>query len=439
MNLPKKFLDRMKKQLGEEFDDFLKAYDRTAIKGIRVNTLKISVDDFKKISPFKLRPVPWTVDGFYIESSEKPGKHPYYYAGLYYIQEPSAMLPAEVLSPTQDDIVLDLCAAPGGKTMQLAAKMKNKGLLIANDISSNRLRALIRNAELLGVKNLIVLNEHQDKIAISLKNSVDKLLIDAPCSGEGMFKKDDGAVDAYADYDIEACTSMQKSILDSILPIVNGGGSVVYSTCTFNEDENENMIQYILEDTSFELNKLSPDFGFVNGRLEGTLKIYPHLVEGEGHFVSKVTNNNRHSDQMIETSVNKPPELLLEFMSEYLTQPLEGYYKIIKERVFLMPEKRLKLSGVKIVKEGWYIGDLKKNRFEPSHAFALGLKSEQFKNTINFNIEDPNCIKYLKCETISCDGNKGYNLVCVNGFPLGWGKWANGKLKNLYPAAWRLL
>jgi len=438
MKLPQKFEEQMKSQLKDSYEDFIATYDGNTHRGIRVNTLKISVKDFLEITPFELEPVPWTTDGFYIKDI-RPAKHPHYFAGLYYIQEPSAMLPAAELKPTSDDVVLDLCAAPGGKSMQLAAMMNNKGLLISNDISSNRLRALIRNAELLGVKNLVVLNEYQDKIKETLYHKVDKLLIDAPCSGEGMFKKHDDAISAYASYDIDACVTMQKEILDDILHVLNGQGEMVYSTCTFNTFENEDMIKYAMKQIPLELIDMPKNYGIVEGiDMPEVSRLYPHKVRGEGHFAAHLLNKLEKETIRFDSSKVLPPEVFGEFMKTYLVEPLKGHFKIIKDKVFLLPEKMLSLYGVKVVKTGWYIGELKKNRFEPSHAFALGLNKEMFKQTINFDSDSIEVVKYLKCETISCDGQKGYNLICVDGYPIGWGKWANGKLKNLYPSAWRI-
>lgn len=437
MKLPKIFEDQMRKQLGDEFNDFMATYDHESYRGIRVNTLKISVEDFLKITPFELKPVPWTKDGFYIEGI-RPAKHPHYFAGLYYIQEPSAMLPAVALNPSSEDIVLDLCAAPGGKSMQLAAMMKNQGLLISNDISSNRLRALIRNAELMGLRNLVVLNDHQSKIKTTLYKKVDKLLIDAPCSGEGMFKKHDDAINAYASYDVDACVKMQTEILDDILETINDGGELVYSTCTFNTFENEEMIRYLIKSRQMTLASLDKDHGFVGGiDMPEVVRLYPHKIRGEGHFCAKLIQSGDRIDPKLKHVATQPPEALKDFMKTYMKAPLTGHFKVIKDKVFLLPDL-VDLTGVKVVKRGWYIGDLKKNRFEPSHAFALGLKASDFTSVIDLPSDSLEVMKYLKCETLACEGTKGYNLICTDGHPIGWGKWANGKLKNLYPPQWRL-
>ena len=439
MNLPIEFISRMKKQLKDEYENFIDSYDNEVYRGIRINTIKISVEEFLKITDFELIPVPWCIDGFYIKSDLRPAKHPHYFAGLFYIQEPSAMLPAVILNVNKKNIVLDLCAAPGGKTMQLAASMQNEGILIANDINTNRIKALIRNCELLGVTNIIVLNEKQENISSKIGRSFDKILIDAPCSGEGMFKKHDGAINAYEEYNIESCVKMQKEILYEVRNMINGQGELVYSTCTFNENENEEMIQLMIDELYFKLISLEAKYGFKQGKkVKGVLRLYPHLIKGEGHFVGKVKSDKEYNTININEEKNNPPELLLDFMKENMYSKLEGYFEIIKDKVFLLPKKRLQFTGLRTSKKGWYLGELKKNRFVPSHAFALGIKQIQFKNIINLEKNSIEIIKYLKCETLKVEGTKGFNLICVDGHPIGWGKWANGTLKNLYPAAWRL-
>lgn len=439
MKLPEHFIAQMKAQLKEEWADFIKTYDHPSVKGIRVNTLKVSLERFQEICPFEITPVPWTRNGFYIDGRVQVAKDPYYLAGLYYIQEPSAMLPAELLDPKADDVVLDLCAAPGGKTMQLADMMHDQGLLVANDLNNHRLKALIRNAELMGVKNLIVLNDHQDKIGPKLLGCFDKILIDAPCSGEGMFKKHSEATQAYESYDIEACTSMQSQILDKIVPVLKTQGEMVYSTCTFNEAENEEMLAYAMDQHALSMVPQDLAHGFkASINLEGALRLYPHKVRGEGHFVGLCTYHGQVVKEGKVLKANDPPEALKVFMSTYLNTPLEGHFKVSKNHVFLLPKLSLDFTGLKVVKTGWYLGKLNKDRFEPSHAFALGLKKDDFKQTISFERASNEIMKYLKCETVHCEGQKGYNLICVDDFPVGWGKWSNNKIKNLYPAPWRL-
>ncbi len=323
IQLPKLFESRMQRWLGDEYEDFIASYERPRHAGIRVNTLKVGLEDFKAASPFELKPIPWCETGFYVDEHERPGKHPFYHTGLYYIQEPSAMEPAEALNPEPGDRVLDLCAAPGGKSTQIAAKLRGKGVLVTNDISAERTKALAKNIEMSGVRNAVVLNETPERIAEKFPAYFDKILIDAPCSGEGMFRKDPDAVRQWEKHSVDVCTVMQRDILDTVASMLAPGGRIVYSTCTFSPEENEAMIAlFLARHPEFVVGELKHSPLFAPGRPEwvaglaesgGWLsplleqeargsepgftrpealaqtaraaRIWPHLAEGEGHFV----------------------------------------------------------------------------------------------------------------------------------------------------------
>ncbi|TKH42967.1 rRNA cytosine-C5-methyltransferase [Paenibacillus terrae] len=301
VQLPTAFVKRMEQLLGDEFEAFMAAYDHTPHAGIRVNTLKISVEAFKAISPFELRPIPWCDTGFYVPYGTKPGLHPYYHAGLYYVQEPSAMSPVELLNVAQGEAVLDLCAAPGGKSTQIAAKLQGSGLLVTNDISADRTKALAKNVELYGVRNAVVLNESPDRIADAFPHFFDKILIDAPCSGEGMFRKDEDMAKQWENHSVDKCVVMQRDILRVAASMLSDGGRIVYSTCTFAPEENEGMIAEFLEaHPDFGVVPAPSGTGFASGHpewvseavaeahpeLRGTARLWPHLIEGEGHFIA---------------------------------------------------------------------------------------------------------------------------------------------------------
>jgi NOL1/NOP2/sun family putative RNA methylase len=270
MKLPVKFREKMLKLMGEEeYEQFIAALSGDRVYGLRVNTLKIGIDDFQKISPFDLEAVPWTEDGFYISGEDAPGRHPYYHAGLYYIQEPSAMLPGQILGAEPGDRVLDMCAAPGGKTVQIAAAMKGKGLLAANDINPERVKALVKNIELCGVRNAVVLNESPERLVRIFEGFFDKILIDAPCSGEGMFRKDETAARSWESFKCERCTKMQESILHYADLLLRPGGTLVYSTCTFSPEENEQMIaDFMMSHKGYELVEIPKVAGIEGGRPE---------------------------------------------------------------------------------------------------------------------------------------------------------------------------
>ncbi|KAA8756119.1 MULTISPECIES: RsmB/NOP family class I SAM-dependent RNA methyltransferase [Paenibacillus] len=308
VKLPLIFAERMKSLLGDEFEQFMKSYEQSPHAGLRVNTLKISMEQFDEIAPFDLRPIPWCETGFYVPHGVKPGLHPYYHAGLYYIQEPSAMAPVELLQVEPGDRVLDLCAAPGGKTTQIAAKLQGKGVLVTNDIHAERTKALAKNVELYGVRNAVVLNESPERIANAFPHYFDKVLIDAPCSGEGMFRKDEDMVKSWEHHSVEKCVLMQRDILETAARLLAPGGTIVYSTCTFAPEENEAMIaEFLNVNHDFVVMNIPEETGFAPGRPEwvrqmmpekaeeteavldqtrGTARLWPHLLEGEGHYVA---------------------------------------------------------------------------------------------------------------------------------------------------------
>ncbi|OMF17098.1 rRNA cytosine-C5-methyltransferase [Paenibacillus amylolyticus] len=308
VKLPSIFAERMKSLLGDEFEQFMKSYEQSPHAGLRVNTLKISMEQFDEIAPFDLRSIPWCETGFYVPHGVKPGLHPYYHAGLYYIQEPSAMAPVELLQVEPGDRVLDLCAAPGGKTTQIAAKLQGKGVLVTNDIHAERTKALAKNVELYGVRNAVVLNESPERIANAFPHYFDKVLIDAPCSGEGMFRKDEDMVKSWEHHSVEKCVLMQRDILEIAARLLAPGGTIVYSTCTFAPEENEAMIaEFLNVNHDFVVKDIPEENGFAPGRPEwvrqmmpekaeetevvldqtrGTARLWPHLLEGEGHYVA---------------------------------------------------------------------------------------------------------------------------------------------------------
>lgn len=446
MRLPEPFRERMKSLLGEEYNAFEHSFDEKPYYGLRVNTLKISVEEFLKKSPFELKPIPWVPEGFYFDESDRPSKHPFYHAGLYYIQEPSAMSPVALLEPQPGETILDTCAAPGGKSCQIAARLQGTGLLLTNDVSATRAKALLHNIEISGIKNAIVLCEDPSKLVGRLSEAFDRILVDAPCSGEGMFRKSEGAVKAWDSFKAEACCDMQEPILEAAHQLLAPGGTLVYSTCTFNRMENEDMIYGFMDrhpEYSQSPSPISgpvPGFPGENGQPAASLyRIWPHKAEGEGHFLSRIHKGGEPGPaRPVVHHQGTPPESFQEFCRQYLSEWEEtGTYLQIGDRLLLVPEHRLDLKGLRIIRGGWYLGDLKKDRFEPSQAFAMGLRAEQFNQVIDFDASDPEVVRYLKGETLHVEASKGWNLITVEGFPLGWGKGNNGMLKNHYPASWR--
>jgi len=452
MKLPEEFLNKMNALLGaEEYRDFLSSFDMPRHYGLRVNTLKISIEEFRRISPFKLEPVPWARDGFYYPEGESPGRHPYYYAGLYYIQEPSAMLPGEVMDAQPGERILDLCAAPGGKTVQIAAGMRGEGLLVANDISSDRVKALVKNIELCGVRNAIVTNDTPEKLAKTFKGYFDKVLVDAPCSGEGMFRKDEDAVRSWEKFKCDTCALMQHDILTSADKMLKPGGYLVYSTCTFSPEEDERMIfRFMAEHSEYELVDIPKTGGIEGGRpewadgnveLRKAARLWPHRLKGEGHFVAKLKKKGGGPGNGREKNQGRPDcgslEAFYAFSRENLNIEIKGYFQVKGRNLYYLPEAPPDLGGIKVAKFGWYLGEFVRDRFEPAHSMAVSLKKEEIKKVIDFSSKSRDVLSYLKGETIMLEGEKGLTAVCVDGYTLGWAKQTGDMLKNLYPKGWR--
>ena len=460
MNLPRKFEDKMKDLLKDEYDSYIECYKEPRHYGLRVNTNKISVEDFLKISPWDLKPIPWIDNGFYYDGDKiTPSKHPYYFAGLYYLQEPSAMTPANRLPVNPGERVLDVCAAPGGKATELGAKLKGEGVLIANDISNSRAKGLLKNLELFGIGNMLVLSEEPGKLTDYFHEYFDKILIDAPCSGEGMFRKDKKMVKAWEEHGPEFFSKIQKSIISQAASMLREGGMILYSTCTFDPTENEQIIEGLLEEyPQFEICDIEPYEGFTNGMpevsktgnpdLSKTVRIFPHKMEGEGHYVALLKKGEAKDVAALNTgnsnSKKKLPAEIEEFFKNVSWDIDASRLDIHGERVYYMPSGLPKMNGIRFLRSGLLLGELKKNRFEPSQALAMCLKKEEFANVLDFELEDARVIKYLKGDTLDVEDmtgrkDKGWYLVCVDGYPLGFGKLGNQMLKNKYLPGWRMM
>lgn len=463
MNLPKAFEEKMKGLLGEEYDAYLECFDEPRHYGLRVNTNKISVEQFMNIAPWPLEPIPWISNGFYYDGETvQPAKHPYYFAGLYYLQEPSAMTPASRLPVEPGERVLDVCAAPGGKATELGAKLKGDGVLIANDISNSRAKGLLKNLELFGIGNMLVLSEEPGKLAEYFTEYFDKILIDAPCSGEGMFRKDKKMVKAWEEHGPEFFSKLQRSIITQAAAMLKPGGMLLYSTCTFDALENEQTIEYLISQyPEFEVCPIESYDGFVQGMpevteggnpgLAETVRIFPHRMKGEGHYLALLKkehspeleeNGNRQKCMSGQGKGRKLPEELAEFLQDTSWELDPSRLDIHGERIYYMPDGLPELRGVRFLRSGLLLGELKKNRFEPSQALAMCLKKQEYQKILDFPLADDRVIKYLKGDTLDVEDmtavkEKGWYLVCVDGYPLGFGKLANQTLKNKYLPGWR--
>lgn len=454
MHLPENFAAEMQNLLGDEWMLLKKALEEgTPWQGLRLNTLKITGADFLRRTGFALEPIPWTEDGYYLRGEERPAKHPYYQAGLYYLQEPSAMSPAACLGVKPGDKVLDLCAAPGGKSTQIAAALAGKGLLVSNDNSAERVKALVWNLEHWGATNVVVTNEEPARLATVFPAYFDKILVDAPCSGEGMFRKDPRAVRSWSTYNSEVCCGMQKEILAQAARMLKPGGRLIYSTCTFSQRENEEVIaDFLAHHPDYHMVELPLAFGWERGFIiPQTRRIWPHKVKGEGHFLALLERrepsrsesedggqSSRQKGVFAGSDATVVPEAFASFQEENLGQPLDGFFHQQGQYLYQVPSELPALTGLKVARYGWFVGTLEKGRFTPSQALAMGLKSSAVQRKVSFSVSEPEIEKYLKGETLLREGSKGWTLVCLEEFPLGWAKQTGDYLKNYYPPGWRL-
>jgi NOL1/NOP2/sun family putative RNA methylase len=524
-DLPEAFVGNMRRLLGDSYEDFLSSLGEGRRNALRVNRLRLSADSFESIAPFPVKRVPWTQNGYYVDYRDRPSQHPWYRAGVYYLQEPSAMAPAEILPVMPGDRVLDLCAAPGGKATQLGDRLCGRGLLVANEISPSRVRALERNMELFGISNCVVTNEPPSRLTSRFPEYFDKILVDAPCSGEGMFRKDPEAVKTWSLEKVEACVKIQREIILEAADMLRPGGFMVYSTCTFEPEEDELAVAYLLrERPQMELLEIpctegrqtfSPAFslpylaerGFVTkepeqgqtaarwmdgasvppaGKLPDTgkaVRIWPHMAQGEGHFIALLRKQGGSSGENPSRTSGKnssraaadrtKPEAARQFLAVYAPE-MDVDLRRIENRnghLYLMPEGCPELRGLKFLRAGLYLGELKKDRFEPSQELALAISQrvqtlpepqegasaartqmslsagESFKVSgiiddgirIMIPSSDQTLKAFLRGEAVRLEhpSENGWRLVCADVFPVGWGKMVNGTLKNHIPPAWR--
>ncbi|MDZ7703905.1 MAG: RsmB/NOP family class I SAM-dependent RNA methyltransferase [Trueperaceae bacterium] len=463
--LPDSFRHRMRQLLGADADTLLAALAEPPVVGLRVNTLKLSPDAFASRCRWTLRPVPWCTAGFVVEDSrgEQPGRHPDHDAGLYYLQDPSAMAVAEAAGVQPGDWTLDLAAAPGGKATHLAANLAGDGLLIANDVHPGRSRALLSNLERIGTHNAVVTSDEVGTLARRWGATFDRVLLDAPCSGEGMFRKSDDARNMWREETVTGSAKRQQGLLAEAALLVRPGGTLVYSTCTFAPEENEAVVARFLEThDEFEVDPLTlphaapgrPDWlpkHMRHSDLVYTARFWPHRVRGEGHFVAKLRHRQRaeptdaHLGAGLTVWRPVPPaveQAWREFADEALTHDpfAEGELTMFGNKLHAVPEEVPTLAGVKALRSGVWLGNTgrgKSGAFEPSHSLASALSADTFQNRLDLPRNHPDLVRYLRGEPLEHPGSDGWVMVCTDGFGLGWARRRKDRLKNAYPKGLR--
>ena len=427
--LPEAFLNRIEKQLGQEYPAFLESLERPRAVALRFNPLKGDAPQL----PFVGEPVPWEPNGYYYDPESRPGLHPYHEAGVYYLQEASAMAPVALLDPQPGERICDLCAAPGGKTTQIAGRMGGEGFLLCNEYSPKRAKILSRNMERMGVGNALVTNETVDRLADRFPGFFDRVLIDAPCSGEGMFRKEEAAVTDWSQETVEMCARRQAEILHHGSRLLRPGGRLVYSTCTFAPEENEKAIAAFLESHP-EFTPEEMDAPWFTPCENGSFRLWPHKLRGEGHFAAVLRKNGGEAEAPRLLQEEKLPKAWTEFAKEMEITLPAGKAVQFGSSLYWAPEDTPELSRLKVLRPGLELGELKKDRFEPAHALALWLK--EAKNFVDLSADGKEVKAYMHGETIPTK-YKGWCLVRVDEFSLGWGKGDGNVLKNHYPKGLR--
>lgn len=484
-DLPQSFLDSMKEILGEDYEAFLTGFDGQRQYGLRVNTLKMNLEEFERIAPFHLKKVPWISNGYFYNAEDVPAKHPFYSAGLYYLQEPSAMTPASRLKVQPGERVLDLCAAPGGKATELGAALQGEGLLVANDINTARAKALLRNLELFGISNSFVTNEPPHVLAERFPEFFHKIMVDAPCSGEGMFRKNPAVVDSWKEKGPEYFSKLQREIIVQAADMLLPGGMMFYSTCTFSPLENEKTITYLLKERpDMEVVPMEDYENFAEGltsykdeafdeSCKLCRRIWPHKMSGEGHFMAllhkksgaeqEIKSDEKASKKLKKAKKKQQTETLssvwwekCKSLSKEQKAAAEDFFAHVNiaydvgridvrgDNLYYLPEPQYDGRGLHFLRNGLFMGEFKKKRFEPSQPFALALRAQDFDQVLDFPADDERLQRYLRGETLDVSDlingekkRKGWQLVMAAGHPLGFGKLVNNNLKNKYPAGWR--
>ena len=484
-DLPQSFLDSMKEILGEDYEAFLTGFDGQRQYGLRVNTLKMDLEEFERIAPFHLKKVPWISNGYFYNAEDVPAKHPFYSAGLYYLQEPSAMTPASRLKVQPGERVLDLCAAPGGKATELGAALQGEGLLVANDINTARAKALLRNLELFGISNSFVTNEPPHVLAERFPEFFHKIMVDAPCSGEGMFRKNPAVADSWKEKGPEYFSKLQREIIVQAADMLLPGGMMFYSTCTFSPLENEKTITHLLKERpDMEVVPMEDYENFAEGltsykdeafdeSCKLCRRIWPHKMSGEGHFMAllhkksgaeqeiksdeKASKKSKKAKKKQQTetlssvwwekckSLSKEQKAAAEDFFAHVNIAYDvGRIDVRGDNLYYLPEPQYDGRGLHFLRNGLFMGEFKKKRFEPSQPFALVLRAQDFDQVLDFPADDERLQRYLRGETLDVSDlingekkRKGWQLVMAAGHPLGFGKLVNNNLKNKYPAGWR--
>ena len=451
--LPAAYVERMTALLGDEADAFFASYDRPARPGLRINTRKITPEAFQQRSPWPLEPIPWCPAGFYLPEGAPAGKHPWHAAGLYYLQEPSAMAVVEQMQLDYEEWVVDTCASPGGKSTQIHDHLRDTGLLIANEVVGSRVKALGENLERWGCHQAVISSLPVSRLATLQGSGFGRALVDAPCSGEGLFRRSPAARSEWSPAHVEGSAHRQQRLLDAAARLVGPNDMLIYSTCTFAPEENEQVIAAFLDShPTWALDPIDGVPGMAPGRtdwadtthdLSGMARLWPHRVEGDGHTIARLRRSELDSPTEAEGTGNLDVRIapaadatMTAFLAACIPSFLfEGEPLQKKDALYMTPPLGYLLGELPMIRPGLWLGTAGPGRFTPSHALALYLRPEQCSNVQELDFEE--AAHYLAGETLDKPGPPGWVLITYDGFSLGWGKRSGDVIKNHYPKGLR--
>ena len=438
----------MKDILGDEYTAFESALGEENVRAVRVNTTKIAVSDFLSKTELKLSPIDYAKDGFIPENTDGIGKSAEHHAGMFYVQDPGAMATVKALEIKEGWRVLDSCAAPGGKASQLASAVGEGGFLLANEYVPKRAKIIVSNFERLGIKNAVVTSLDTAKLSEMFSVYFDLVLCDAPCSGEGMFRKYDEALTEWSEENVRLCAERQTEILNNLAGLVKSGGYLLYSTCTYSKEENEGVVSdFLKKHSDFSLCPVDEKLKAATADgLEGmseARRFYPHLTKGEGQFIALMKKDENPANLptiLYKESVKLPSKdelaVVKKFISDNIDGEIEGRFIKWGEEIALIPHD-LPLPPYSVFMPGVMLGEVKKGNFFPHHQF-FSAYGERFKRKENLTIGDSKVEKYLHGEEIDSSAcENGWCAVCYEGVSLGGGKISGGRIKNHYPKGLR--
>lgn len=434
------FLERMNSLLEDDYDDFINSLSDDPYKGFYINTRKKDV--LEHLDKNYIKKHPYVENGYYFDYKHYPlGKLPYYLCGLYYIQEPSAMLVSELLDVKEDDYVLDMCGAPGGKSCAIACRLSDEGLLITNDINTSRAKILCENIERFGLSNTFVTNSDPLLFTKHFKGFFDKIVLDAPCSGEGMFRKEEKAIETWSYNKVKECAHIQRQLIGAAYELLVPGGELIYSTCTYSLEENEEIIQYALDHFNFELIDLPKHKDMSTGvHMSETIRLYPHQYKGEGHFIAKLKklDGSIPKVKLLKSNISRNNlNIIKDFYKENLNIKVPPYLYENNNHIYSIHSHFPDMSNIKVLRTGLYLGECRKNRFIPSHSLALSLNKGDSLRSYDYKVDSEEIKAYINGQTLTGNNQKGYGLILVDGYPLSFYKESNNQIKNLFPKGLR--